>query len=208
MTNDFLSVCVDVLSEGIWTVFEELQDRELNYFAKALLRTVLQSWADSTKQNYVYAFQTWKSWAASKAEVKVFQIKAAHLALYLQHVSEVTQSKSAVEEAVNAANWMLELAGILIVREAQIVSVTLNSLLHVCGHEACGQEGTRHTRDSSPVVWVSGGRCLSHRRAYGTNVLAGFCNFLRFDEQVKLKAFEIVFEKEKMMVKITSSKTD
>ena len=58
--------CVDVLPCGIWTVFEELQDLKLSCLAKALPRTVIQSWADSTKQKYIYAFQRWKSWAAGK----------------------------------------------------------------------------------------------------------------------------------------------
>ena len=94
--NCILLCCVDVLSDGIWAVFEELQDPELSHLAKALPRTVVQSRADSTKRKYVYAFQRWKSWASGKAEVQVFPIKAAHLALFLQHVSETTQSKAAV----------------------------------------------------------------------------------------------------------------
>ena len=62
---------------------------------------------------------------------QVFPINAAHLALYLQLLSETTQSKAAVEEAVNAAKWMHELVGIPIVGTVPIVSVTLNSLWRV-----------------------------------------------------------------------------
>ena len=40
--TEFNSICVDVLSEGIWAVFEELQDPELSRLAKALPRTVMR----------------------------------------------------------------------------------------------------------------------------------------------------------------------
>ena len=38
--------------------------------------------------------------------------------------------------------------------------------------------------------------------------LLAFAAFLRFDELAKLRACDIVFEKDQMMVKITSRKTD
>ena len=113
---------------GVWAGFEELEDPELKRLASALPSTVVQSRADSTKKKYVYAFQRWRSWASSKAEIQVFPMKPAHLALYLQHVGETTQSKAAVEEAVHAASWMHELAGLPSIGSAPIVLATLSGL--------------------------------------------------------------------------------
>ena len=205
--TEYNSIGVDVLSEGIWAVFEELQDPELSRLAKALPRTVMQSREDSTKRKYVYAFQRWKSWAARKAEVQVFPIKAAHLALYLQHVREVTQSKAAVEEAVNAANWMHELAGIPIVGEAPVVSVTLNGLRRMLAKPVAKKAPVTPEMLARLCESVGAGAPLTDVRTVAMCLLA-FAAFLRFDELVKLRACDLVFEKEQMIVKITSSKTD
>lgn len=205
--DQFLLCCVDVLSEGIWTVFEELQDPELSRLARALPRTVMQSRADSTKRKYVYAFQRWKSWAADKAEVQVFPIKAAHLALYLQHLSETTQSKAAVEEAVNAANWMHELAGIPIVGAAPIVSVTLNGLRRVLAKPVTKKAPVTPEMLARLCESLGASASLTDVRTASMCLLA-FAAFLRFDELVKLRACDIVFEEEQMVVRITSSKTD
>ena len=185
--TEFNSICVDVISEGIWAVFEKLQDPKLSRLAKALPRTVMQSRADSTKRKYVYAFQTWKSWEASKAEVQVFPIKAAHLALYLQHVSEATLSKAAVEEAVNAANWMHELAGIPIVGAAPIVSVTLNGLRRMLAKPVAKKAPVTPEMLARLCELVGAGASHTDVRTAAMCLLA-FAAFLRFDELVKLRA--------------------
>ena len=41
-----------------------------------------------------------------------FPVKEVHLVLYMQHLSESTGSKAAVEEAVHALSWLHGLAGL------------------------------------------------------------------------------------------------
>ena len=86
----------------MWRELAELQDPELKRLAKSLPDTVMHSRADSTTRKYMYAFQRWKAWAAERREVTVFPVQEVHFALYLQHLGEVSSSKSTVGEAVNA----------------------------------------------------------------------------------------------------------
>ena len=48
-----------------------------------------------------------------------------HLVLYLQHLSESIQSKSAVEEVVHAVSWLHQMAGL---SSIAIVQATLGGL--------------------------------------------------------------------------------
>ena len=47
-----------------------------------------------------------------RSEVKVFPVQEVHFVLYLQHLSEIAKSKSAVEEAVNAISWVHQISGL------------------------------------------------------------------------------------------------
>ena len=51
-------------------------------------------------------------------------------ALYLQHVGDTSDSKSAVEEAVNSVGWVPQLAGYPAVSESPFVRIVLDGLQH------------------------------------------------------------------------------
>lgn len=55
----------------------------------------------------------------------MFPIESHHFALYLQYVGTTTRFKSAVEEAINAAAWVLEVAGNRGIAQDPIIRVTL-----------------------------------------------------------------------------------
>ncbi len=117
-----------MLTEGVWKSLADLQDPELRQLASSLPDTVLHSRANTTTKKYMYAFQRWKVWAEPRHEVTVFPVHEVHFALYLQHLSDTTHSKSAVEEAVNAVSWVHQLAGMLPVTESLFVRATLAGL--------------------------------------------------------------------------------
>ena len=196
-----------MLASGVWTVFEELEDPELQRLAKELPETVLRSRASSTKPKYLLAFQRWKNWASGKAEIQVFPIKAAHLALYLQHLGETTKSRAAAEEAVNAASWMHELAGLPPVSSAPIVAATLGGLRRMLAKPVNKKAPVTPEMLAKLCESVKGTTSLTEIRTVAMCLLA-FAAFLRFDELVKLRADDITFSKEGMTVRITSSKTD
>ena len=96
--------------------------------AEALPDTVLHSRADGTTKKYLYAFQRWRQWAGLRREVAVFPVQEVHFALYLQHLGETVQSKSAVEEAVNAVSWVHQISGLPAVTASPFVRATLSGL--------------------------------------------------------------------------------
>ena len=51
-------------------------------------------------------------WAEGMDGVTVFPVEAIHLALYLQHIGNLTGSRASVEEAVYALSWIHEAAGL------------------------------------------------------------------------------------------------
>ena len=95
-----------------WPLLSNLEDPELRCLAAALPAVVLRSRADSTTKKYLGAYQRWKIWAEARQGVPSFPVQDIHLVLYMQHLSESTQSKGAVEEIVHAVAWLHEVAGI------------------------------------------------------------------------------------------------
>ena len=77
---------------------------------------------------YIAAFQRWEQWAQACWEVPVFPANEVHLALYLQHLSEQTQSRSAVEETLNAVSWIHQVAGLAAPNDCAFVRMTLTGL--------------------------------------------------------------------------------
>ena len=112
----------------MWRELADLQDPELRCLAKSLSDTVMHSRADSTTRKYMYAFQHWKAWAAERCEVTVFPVQEVHFAIYLQHLGEVSSSKSAVQEVVNAISWVLQISGLSPISESPFVWATLSGL--------------------------------------------------------------------------------
>ena len=102
---------IDVFTQGPWSQFNGFEDPELRQLAQALPQTVLSSRADGTSWKYFYAFSRWKEWAGGKSEISVIPAKDGEFAIYLQHLTETTLSKLAVETAINAVSWVHQLAG-------------------------------------------------------------------------------------------------
>ena len=84
--------------------------------------------ADSTTKKYMHTFLKWKEWAVRKREVAVFPVQDIQFALYLQYVSEATDSRAEVEAAVNRLSWAYQLAGFKPVFSFPFVQVVLAGL--------------------------------------------------------------------------------
>ena len=117
-----------VFTSGVWPLLSNLEDHELRRLALALPATVLSSRADSTTKKYLGAYQRWKTWADARQGVPSFPVQEIHLVLYMQHLSESTECKAAVEEAVHALSWLHGLAGLQPFSESTLVKSTLEGL--------------------------------------------------------------------------------
>ena len=120
-----------VFSAGAWPLLGNLEDPELRRLAQALPATVLRSRADNTTKKYLGAYQRWKSWAEARQGVPSFPVQELHLVLYMQHLSESSESKAAVEEAVHALSWLHGLAGLQPLGGSPLVKTTLEGLRRI-----------------------------------------------------------------------------
>ena len=204
---DYECLPLDVLTEGVWSLFEDLQDPRLKKLKEALSETVFGSRASSTTKKYMYAFQRWRWWAEDKQGVTIFPIESHHFVLYLQHVGMTTNSKAAVEEAVNAASWVLQMAGLESTMQAPIIQATGAGLQRQLAKPKSKKE---------PITWdmlkqmadsLSKPPSLTESRLLAISLLA-FSAFLCFDELVKIRCCDVKFEKDLMSIHISSSKTD
>lgn len=117
-----------VLSAGVWLLLGNLDYPELRWLASALPAVVLSSRADSTTKKYLGAFQRWKAWADQQMGVPSFPIQDIHLALYMQHLRQSTQYKSAIEEIVYALAWLHRVGGLPSPSSSLLIQTTLERL--------------------------------------------------------------------------------
>ena len=80
--------------------------------ASRLESTVNASRATGTTDAYRRAFLRWRSFAASSDEIQAFPAKPEHVALYLQHVLDMTKSHSSVDSAIYGVQWAHNLADV------------------------------------------------------------------------------------------------
>ena len=102
----------DVFSSGIWSSLSSRRDPSLQESAYKLSSTVLVAKAPGTIDSYRRAFARWKEFATAKEEIEAFPAKTEHVALYLQHLLDSTQSYSVVDSAIYAIQWAHNLAGL------------------------------------------------------------------------------------------------
>ena len=197
----------DIQSTNSWASLGMLQDPELKELAQSLIGTVLKSRADSTTKKYLYAIDRWRRWAKSNEEIFEFPIVDYQFALYLQHVGLSTGSKSAVEEAVNAASWLQQVAGQPGISQSPLIKMTLAGLKRQLANPKTKKEPV--TLDMLRKMADDMGRppTLTEIRLLAMCCLA-FAAFLRYDELAKLRCCDIKFEEDHMVVSILSSKTD
>ena len=108
----FVFLPSDVFNHGVWQCLDELSDPSLRSLASRLESTVITSRAPGTTDAYRRAFLRWKVFASSKREICAFPAKSEHVALYLQHLLDITQSHSVVHSAIFGIQWAHHLAGL------------------------------------------------------------------------------------------------
>ena len=58
----------------------------------------------------------------------MFPVQDLQFALYIQHLSETTESRAAVEVAVNAVSWAHQMAGLQPISSSPVVRAVLGGL--------------------------------------------------------------------------------
>ena len=78
---------------------------------EGIMILLLSSRAESTVKKYLGAYGRWNRWTEEN-KVQRFPVLPLQFALYLEHLTRKTKSKSAVEEANHALSWVHEIAGL------------------------------------------------------------------------------------------------
>ena len=186
---------------------KQLKDPELISLASSLPDTVLKARADTTTKKYLYAFSRWRKWAENKTEISVFPVDPTHFVLYLQHLANSTQSRAAVEEAVNAVSWTHRVAGLSELQGGPLVKMVLNGLQRILAKPKSKKKPVTVEMLQRLVASMSPSPTLVEVRLAAICLLA-FSAFLRFDEIVKIRCCDLDFQPQHMVVIIRSSKTD
>ena len=197
---------MNVFDSGVWPMLKELADPELLRLAKKLPTTVLQSRALSSCKKYIGGFRRWKAWAEEHS-LAVFPANEHCVALYLQHLGEKLESKSAVEEAVNALNWVHSLAGVQSPIHSPLVQTTAEGLRRLLARPVQKKAPMSVDILSEIVENAEARPSLSNIRLAAVCLLA-FSGFLRCDELLQLRSCDVKIAEEMMTVKIQRSKTD
>jgi len=184
-----------------------MEDPYLQCLAKGLFSTVLSSKAPSTAKKYMYAFNRWREWAQSLINVDIFPVTPVHLALYLQHLGNIKQSRAAVEEAAYAIAWAYQMAGLPSPSINPLVQTTLSGLRRVLAQPVVKKEPITPDMLEAMVRACGAKPSLSDVRFLAACLL-GFAAFLRYEELSSLKCSDVLFFTEHMEIKIRLSKTD
>ena len=196
----------DVLSEGVWPLYEKLQDPQLVKLKEALVQTVMKSRADSTIKKYLYAFQRWREWVKEKPEITAFPVQWHQFALYLQYLANEVKSKAAVEEVLNAASWAMQSA-LEGSHSAPIIQATVAGLQRLLAKLTTKKEPITLDLLRQMVQTSGTPPSLVESRLLAICLLA-FSAFLRIDEVISIRCCDIKFEKDYMSIHLMSSKTD
>ena len=196
----------DVLTGDIWDTLNSIESPELRQLVDGLRTTLFQSRANSTVTKYLGAFQRWRKWIESHG-VSCFPVSEAHFVLYLQHLGESSESKSAVEEAMNAVSWVQQLAGHQPVSAGSIARMTLAGLQRKLAKPKSRKEPITTEMLAKLVEDLGTAPSLADIRLAASSLLA-FAAFLRYDDIARLRCCDVQFEDTSMTVRITSSKTD
>ena len=196
----------DIISQGTWSLLEELKDPDLKGLASRLPATILHSRADSTVKKYLRAYRRWKSWA-TQYNFDSIPAKPHQFVLYLQHLGETSKSKAAVEEATNAMSWVHSCAGLPSISANPFVKATIDGLQRSLAKPTVKKEPVTVEMLEAIVTDAQQSGSLSDLRL-ATACLLAFASFLRFGELVNLKPTNIQIQGDIMRIHIEHSKTD
>ena len=137
----------------------------------------------------------------------MFPVHEVHFALYLQHLAVTTQSKATIKTAVNAVAWVSQFAGQSNISKSPFICATLSGLQHQLAAPSKKKEPITAQMLARMVDSVGESPTVADSRLLALAFLS-FSAFLRFDELSHLCCSDIVFEEDKMLIHIASSRTD
>ena len=190
----------------MWNMLKDLEDPDLKELAAKLPDTILHSRADSTVTKYLGAFKRWKTWAKQHG-MTAMPAKEVHVALYLQHLGDTSQSKAAVEGACNALAWIHSTADLPSPTVLPFVKATLEGMQRILAKPTVKKEPVTAEMLEDMVKDANRSNTLADLRLTTASLLA-YAGFLRFNELVNIRPRNITRHEGMVIIHLPRSKTD
>ena len=187
-------------------MLKDLEDPDLKELAAKLPDTILRSRADSTVKKYLGAFKRWKAWAKQHGMIAM-PAKEVHVALYLQHLGDTSQSKAAVEGACNALAWIHSTAGLPSPTLSPFVKAILEGMQRILAKPTVKKDPVTSVMLEDMVKDANKSNTLADLRLTTASLLA-YAGFLRFNELVNIRPCDITRQEGMMIIHLPHSKTD
>lgn len=184
-----------------------LPDGPVSGLTDRLKVTVLSSKANSTSLLYHRAYRKWKEFAFSMFNGNVFPANPFHVALYLQHLIEQSQSPSVVDSAFYGIKWAHSMAGIPSPTDNPVVEAVRSASKRILG---TGVVNRKEPVSPSLIHDIIGRSNLDNPVELRniTMYVLSFAGFLRFDDVSRIRRNDIFFNDGFMVIKIHKSKND
>ena len=185
-----------------------IREPRLQELAAGVPRMLRLSRAESTVQKYTRCFERWRKWAAQYPEISEFPAQPAHVALYLQHLLETSEAKTAVDDAVNALAWVHELGGLPSPTSHPTVRTMQESAHRIKGRPKVKKEPATPQLLQKMVSMLAqeSASLLDIRTA--TICLLAFSGFFRFNEIAQIRCCDLQFSNTDVRIRVRQSKTD
>ena len=142
-----------------------------------------------------------------KGEIEAFPAKTEHVALYLQHLLDSTQSYSVVDSAIYAIQWAHNLAGLPSPVDAPIIRDISKAAKKMNGAHVVSRKQAVTADMIGTLVSASNLSNLLDLRNVCLFLLA-FAGFFRINEVLHIKYGDVRFQSGYVAIDVTSSKTD
>ena len=133
--------------------------------------------------------------------------KEVHVALYLQHLGDTSQSKAAVEAACNALAWVHSTAGLPSPTILPFVKATLEGMQRILAKPTVKKDPVTSTMLEDMVKDANESNSLTDLRLTTASLLA-YAGFLRFKKLVNISPCNITRHEGMIIIQLPRSKMD
>ena len=207
VSDCFPFLFTDIFKEGIWKETETFEDPYLQSLTSRLQTSVLSARAPATTNMYHRAFRKWMDFALGKLNISFLPAKPVHVAIYLQHALESTNSSSSVDTAFYAIKWAYEIVGVASPTNNQVVSRVREAAKRIPG---AGRPNRKEPLSVEVLKEIVEGADLSNALELRNVCLyvLSYAGFFRSEEVLSIRMSNIRFYEGFMIIKVDKSKTD
>lgn len=169
--------------------------------------TVVSSRAVGTVTSYLRSLRKWKEFTESHSSITFFPAEPSHVAIYLQHLFEVTKSYHSVDAAFYAIQWCHNLAGLPAPTDNVVVSLVREGIKRSIGtHKVNRKEPLKLEHLNGILLKANLDNTLELRNVCMYSL--AFAGLLRFDDLIRIRRNDVIFSVDHLRLVITKSKND